>query len=132
MQSHPSTAQKPSFVSLVAGIITDVRDLLVQELALAKLEMREEVSLTKAAMTLFAFGLGITMIGLALLCIMSAHVVYEYTTLSLWESYGVLGGACILFGGIILSFAARKSKKINKEIERLPEGSFHTFKEGTQ
>ncbi|MGE0826813.1 MAG: phage holin family protein [Candidatus Binatia bacterium] len=123
MRSYSSA--RSGFASLMGGIITDVKDLLVHELTLAKLEMRDEVRQTKSAAASFAVGFGIAMIGLVLTFIMFVHLLHQYSKWPMWSCYGILGVSAVVIGGIILRVSVRRSE----DVAMIPDRSIENFKE---
>ncbi len=63
MDHHAQQASGPSIVSLLRGIITDVRDLFVYELTATKLEIQEELGQAKYAAASLGIGVGVSTVG---------------------------------------------------------------------
>jgi hypothetical protein len=120
--SPPST--EPSLAALLGNIINDARDLLVQEFALAKREIRDELRKTKAAALALGIGSGISAVGGLLLLLMLVHLLQALTALPLWGCYGIVGGILVLSGLVVLF----RGKKAAREIEVVPQ-TVETLKE---
>ncbi|MGH7845200.1 MAG: phage holin family protein [Candidatus Binatia bacterium] len=86
--------------ALVSGILSDVRDLLSVEWKIAWSRFQEELRKAKASAAAFAFGLGLTLLGTLLLMQMVVQLVYDYFSLPLWGSYGVVGLAGLGIGAL--------------------------------
>lgn len=114
--------------ALIGGIINDAKDLLLQELTMAKLEMQDELRKTKTAALSFAIGAGIAIAGGLLLILMLIHLLATFTTLPLWECYGIIGGGLLIIGLIFL--ATRKHTA--EQIEGVPQRTVDTLKEHTK
>ncbi len=99
-ESQPATER--SIASLVSGLIVDAKALLQQELTLAKLEIGQELRTLKAAVLFLSIGIGIAAVGGLLLCFMLVYLVAVYTSIPLWGCYGMVGGICMIGGGILL------------------------------
>lgn len=108
MNVRTEHASGPGWSSLIAGILKDAKELVVQGAALAKLEMKDELRKAKSAAIAAGIGLGITALGGVLLILMIVHVLAVFTNLPLWGAYGIVGGVLIVMGVIL--FAAGKSK----------------------
>lgn len=119
---HPT---EPSMASLVSGLISDAKALLQQELLLARHEIYEEISKTKKAMISLGTGIGITILGVILLSFMVVYLLGALTNLPLWSCYGIVGGACTIFGRVLLYTGGTKVA----EIEVVPQQTVETLKE---
>jgi hypothetical protein len=93
---------EPKLGGLVAGILNDVKDLVTDGVALAKLEMRDELRKAKLAAVQVGIGIGIMGVGGILLLVMLVHLLAATTTIPLWGCYGIIGGALLLIGGVLL------------------------------
>ena len=105
-----------SFRGLLQGLLEDTRDLVRAELALAKAEIREEVSAAKTVggafgAAAFAALLGATLLALAI----GGGIAYALSWPS-WTGYGIV--ALLLLGGAWLF--ARYGRSRLKEIRTLP------------
>jgi hypothetical protein len=103
MDSHSKSNVDQSFASLLGGIADEGKELLLQEIALAKLEVRHELSKAKARAVKLAFGIGALGIGSLLLALMLVHGLAIWTAIPLWESYGIVGAVSALLGWAFLS-----------------------------
>jgi hypothetical protein len=119
----PPSAE-PSVAALVAGLINDARDLLLQEFTMAKLEVQDELRKTKAAALSLGIGVCIAAVGGLLLLLMLVHLLHALTPILLWGCYGIVGGV-LLLAGLLLLF---RGKKTAEEIAVVPE-TVQTLKE---
>ena len=127
--ANPSfSSADPSLASLLGGLITNAKDLLLQEVTLAKLEMQEELQKTKTAALSFAIGAGVAVAGGLLLLLMLVHLLVAFTTLPLWGCYGILGGVLLVIGLIFLA----TGKQTAAQIEVVPPKTVETLKENAQ
>jgi hypothetical protein len=117
-----------SLASLVGGIINDAKDLLLYEVALAKLEMRAEWRKAKTAAIAFVVGAGIAVFGGVLLVAMLVRLLASSTALPLWGCYGIIGGALLTIGLTVL----RTQKQPRGQIDLIPRRTIETLKEQVQ
>jgi hypothetical protein len=117
----------PSLAALLGGIMKDAKDLLVQELTLAKLEGQDELSQIKTAALLLGIGIGVSAVGGMLLSMMLVHVLAAYTDMPLWGCYGIVGSVVAVLGGVLLAAGTHKAEEINV----LPQ-TVETIKENAQ
>ena len=117
--------KKPRIAMLLGGIITDMRNLFVQELRLAKLEIGEDLRRVKAAVAVLAIGGAILALGALLLVLMLVHLLDAVTDLPLWGAYGVVGGVMLGVGlGILMA-----GKKKAEQVGFVPEETAEAIKE---
>ncbi len=122
--SHPEA----SLASLIGGIVSDAKDLLVHEFTLAKLEMQDEVRKTKSAALTFAIGAGIAAVGGLLLIFMLVYFLAAFTPIPLWGCYGIIGAVLLIAGLISLSYG----KTTAAQIDVVPPQTATTLKENAQ
>ena len=122
---HP---EAPSFVSLVSGIAKDAKDLLLQEMALTKLEVKYELRKAKTAAIALGIGIGTLASGGMLLMLMLVHLLDALTLVPLWGCYGIVGTALVALGGVLLATGKTKVE----ELEAVPQQPLQRMKEGTQ
>ena len=92
MDNRSPQPAAPSLAALLGGILNDAKDLLGQELTLAKLEGHDELRQIKAAALSLGIGVGVVAVGGMLLSVMLVHVLAAYTAVPLWGCYGAVGG----------------------------------------
>ena len=63
MDNGSQHTSEPSVAALLGGIVNDVKDLLVQELALTKLEVQDTLRKAKTAAIALGIGIGVVAIG---------------------------------------------------------------------
>ena len=120
--------REPSLASLLSGIVGDAQVLVRQEIALARQEVREEISNAKdAGITLAAAG-GVLAVGGLLLVLTLAQALAYFLHWPVWAGYGVVGIVLAIGGYILLSSAQRRMKQINP----MPEKTVETLKENVE
>jgi hypothetical protein len=117
----------PSLAALLGGIMKDAKDLLVQELTLAKLEGHDELRQIKTAALSLGIGVGVAAVGGILLSVMLVHVLAAYTDIPLWGCYGIVGSVFGVLGWVLLASGKHKIE----EIDVMPQ-TVETMKENTQ
>ena len=117
----------PSLAALLGGIMKDAKDLLVQELTLAKLEGHDELRQIKTAALALGIGVGVAAVGGILLSVMLVHVLAAYTDIPLWGCYGIVGSVFGVLGWVLLASGKHKIE----EIDVMPQ-TVETMKENAQ
>jgi len=128
MDNGSQHLSEPSFVSLLGGIANDATELLLQEVALTKLEVQYELRKAKTAAIALSIGIGTIATGGILLMLMLVHVLAALTVVPLWGCYGIVGSALVVLGGVLL--AAGKTKA--EELDVVPQPTVERIKESAQ
>ncbi len=105
--------KKPSISSLVSGIFRDASDLISKEITAARLEMREEMANAKSTVVLIGVGAASLLLGGILLSFTVVYVLEEYTELTLWACYGIVGAALSVVGLAVLLAGKRRAANTN-------------------
>jgi hypothetical protein len=124
----PSYHSEPSLAQLLSDLANDAKQLLRQELALAKHEIREEARKTKAALMSLGVGIGLAAIGGLLLIFMLVYGLNALTDLPLWACYGIVGGVFAVAGLILLY----QGKNKMAQIDVVPQLTVETMKENVR
>jgi hypothetical protein len=119
---------EPTLAQLVSDLLDDAKQLLRQELALAKYEIHAEVHKTKIALVSLGIGIGIAAIGGLLLIVMLVHLLHALTELPLWSCYAIVGGVCAIVGIVLLY----RGKQQIAQIEIIPQQTVETMKENVR
>lgn len=127
MHTRAPRPAAPGLSALLSGIMKDAKDLLVQELTLARLEGHDELCRLKTAALLLGIGVGAAAVGGLLLSMMFVHGLAAYTDIPLWGCYGIVGSVFGILGWVLL--AAGKHKV--EAIDVLPQ-TVETMKENAQ
>ena len=128
MNNGSQHISEPSFASLLGDIANDAKDLLLQEVALIKLEVRHEILKAKTAAIALGIGIGTLAMGGILLLLMLVHMLAAFTVVPLWGCFGIVGSALVLLGGVLL--AAGKTKA--EELDEVPQQAVKRIKESAQ
>jgi len=106
LQTDPGTGVG----ELVSGIVHDAQELMNQQLALFKQEMRQDFKKAREGVSFLAVAAGALLVGTLILSLMLVHLLAWLfpNTLPLWVCYAIVG--CILAGGgVILALRAREN-----------------------
>jgi len=127
MDTRSPQPAAPSLMALLGGILNDAKDLLIQELTLARLEGQDELRQIKTAALLLGIGIAVSTVGGMLLSLMLVHMLVAYTDVPLWGCYGIVGSVVAVLGGVLLAAGTHKAE----EIDVLPQ-TVETMKENAQ
>jgi hypothetical protein len=128
MATDLHTAPEPHVTRLITGIISDIQELLQQQLALFRHEVQADFQRTRQAALVMAVGAGLGLLGLGLLFFMLVYLLHEAAGLPLWGSFGLVGGGLLIAGGILLMVGRTQFSAFNP----LPDESAQALKENIQ
>jgi hypothetical protein len=117
-------SEQASVTTLVSGILSDVQQLLAQQMRLLRLEIREDLHKARTGAIFLGAGLGVAAAGGLLLCVMLPLLLQALTDWPQWVCFGIFG---ILFFFIGAGAAYAAAKKF-QDAASLPE-SATTLKE---
>ena len=126
MATDLRTGTEPTLTGLVTGIINDAQDLLKQQLALFRQEIKDDVRKTKEAAQSLSLGAGLGMTGGLFLGFMLVYVLHEvWPRLPLWASFGIIGAALLIAAGVLIYLGRKKLETVSA----VPEQSLAALKE---
>jgi len=128
MDNESQHIPEPSLVSLLGGIASDAKDLLMREMALTKLEVQCELGKAKTTAIALGIGIGTFAAGAMLLMLMVVHMLAALTVVPLWGCYGIVGIVLVVLSGVLL--AAGKTKA--EELDVVPQQTVERLKESAQ
>lgn len=117
-----------SVSTLISGIVGDAQELVRKEIALARQEIREEISTAKDAGTKLAIAGLVLAIGGLLLVLTLAQALADLLNQPTWVGYGIVGLVLAIAGYILFSSAQKRLK----EIHPVPEKTVETMKENVE
>jgi len=126
--NSPPYNSEPTLAQLLSGLVSDAKQLLRQEVALAKHEIQEEVRKTKVAALSLGVGIGIAALGGLLLIIMLVHLLNALTDLPLWACYAIVGGICALVGVVLFYMGKNQIARVGI----VPQQTVETMRENAQ
>jgi TRAP-type C4-dicarboxylate transport system permease small subunit len=101
-----------SIAQLAANVLTDVRTLVRQELALARAELREELTRILALVAVLAVAAGALAVGGLWLLIAATRTIAEVFGWPLAAVYGAIGAALGVVGLVLLAVAWRQARRL--------------------
>ena len=117
-----------SVSALLSGIVGDAQDLVRKEIALARQEIREELTAAKTAATALALAGAVLAVGGLFLLVTLALGLADLLNWPAWAGFGIVGLVFGIAGAILLSSARQKMKQINP----VPERTVETMKENIE
>ena len=124
--SPPGT--EPTMTQLVTGAIADAQELMKQQLALFKVELREDLRKARDAGLSMSVGLGLGFVGAVVLAGMLVHGLHEgIPALPLWACYAIVGFCVTAAGGALVFTGKKKLESVH-----LAEQSVKSLKENVQ
>jgi len=121
MDNGSQRISEPGFAALLGGIANDAKDLLLQEVALTKLELQYELRKAKTAAIALSIGIGTIATGGILLMLMLVHVLAALTVVPLWGCYGIVGSVLVVLGGVLLAAGKTKAEELDEVPQRTVE-----------
>jgi len=104
IQDHPEM----SVSSLMGGIVDDLRDLVRQELLLARDRIAEDLRKTREASLVWGLGIGAFLLSGFAFCLMLANLLHSVTSpgssdpaaIPMWACHGIVG-FLLTIGGVV-------------------------------
>jgi len=102
MATNLQTDPGPGVGELVSGIVQDAQELIGQQLALFKQEMRQDLKRAREGVGLLAVATGVLLVGSVLLGLMLVHLLaWLAPSWPLWICYAIIGGALAGIGAFL-------------------------------
>jgi drug/metabolite transporter (DMT)-like permease len=117
-----------SLSALLSGIVGDAQELVRKEIALARQEVREEISAAKDAGTALAISGAVLAIGGLFLLITLALGLADLFNWPTWAGFGLVGVVCAIVGAVLLSSGRQRLKQVHP----IPERTVETMKENIE
>ena len=123
----------PDFVQdsiggLIRGILNDLRTLIREEIALARVEMREQAGRAKAAALSFGFAAGALLFGTIFLLVAIALAIANLIGWPAWTGFLIVAILLCVGGYFTLSLGRKKLATIHA----VPEETVTTLKENSE
>jgi uncharacterized membrane protein YqjE len=119
----------PSVTALVTGIIHDAQELIKQQVALVRTEIRDDFRKTKEGALSLALGLGVGALGALLLCFALVYLLaWAVPQVPLWVWFAVIGVLLGAAGAAMIYAGSKKFESINP----LPDQSAQALRENVQ
>jgi hypothetical protein len=104
--------REPSLAELVGAVVSDTRDLLKQEIALARHELGVDLRKAKSAGISFGSAAVAVGVGLVLLSFMAVHLLQVAAGIPVWTAYGIVGGLYVVVGCVFAIIGAKRAASI--------------------
>jgi hypothetical protein len=125
--------QSPSesgVTSLVTGILNDAQDLMKQQVALVRTEIRDDFRKTKEGALSLALGAGSAFVAAVFVCLTAVYLIEwaAHPNLPLWACFAIVAGTLVVVSAGLLVAGKKKFDSFNP----LPDQSFEGLKENLQ
>ena len=117
-----------SISGLVRGILTDARTLIREEIALARVEIRQQAGRARAAAVSFGMAAAALLFGATFLLIALALAIAELLVWPVWSGVLIVAALLSLLGIVALSFGRKQLRAIHA----VPEETVATLKENSE
>jgi len=124
----PDVVTHDSTRGLIRGILTDLRTLIREEIALARVELREQAGRARAAAMSFGVAAATLAFGLTFLLIAVAIAISDLMNWPVWAGFLIVAAVLSLVGFVTLS-AGRKQLRT---LHAVPEETVSTLKENSE
>ena len=136
MSTQVQNEREPGMGSLVKGIVSDMGDLIKQQLDFAQHEVKKDLKDTARASTLLIVGAVVALLGLVLLLFTLVHLLHAMTSppgtdpasLPLWACHGIVTLVTLAIAGGLLGAGVKKFHSFNP----LPDQTVQTIKENVE
>jgi MFS family permease len=124
----PEVVTHDSIRGLIRGILTDLRTLIREEIALARVEIREQAGRARAAAMSFGMAAAALAFGGTFLLIAVAIAIADLLNWPLWTGFLIVAVVLSLVGFVTLA-AGRKQLRA---FHAVPEETVSTLKENSE
>jgi hypothetical protein len=124
----PDTAHSDSIPGLIRGILDDLRTLIREEVALARVELREQAGRARSAAVSLGIGVVAAASGGAFLLVAIALGTADLLNWPAWAGFLVVA-VVMLAGGMIALGAGRKQLR---HVHAVPERTISSVKENSE
>jgi len=131
----PPVPAEPGLAATVKGIVDDALELLKQQFAMLKAEIRADFRKVIAGVIPLACGVAPVLLGGLMLCFALVHVIhwatlpagqlYDSASIPLWGCYAIVSAAFLAVGGVLLAIGYYRLKTVNP----LPEETAKALEE---
>jgi MFS family permease len=124
----PEITQTESIGGLIRGILMDLRTLVREELALARVEIREQATRARAAAMSFGMAIGALLFGATFLLVALAMGIADLLNWPVWAGFLAVAVLLAVIGAVTLSMGRKRLQLIHA----VPEETVTTFKENSE
>lgn len=127
-ETVPPPANGQTITGLVSGILGDAQALVKQQVAMVRAEIKADFRHTVQSTVLVAAGAFVMLPAVFLVCNVLVYALHEELGFTRWQSYGIVGAAFAVLGGVLIAVGVWRYRMINP----LPDRSFEALKENVQ
>ena len=124
----PELTHPESLGGLIRGILMDLRTLIREEIALARVEIREQATRARAAALSFGIAAGALLFGGTFLLIAIAMGIADLLHWPAWTGFLIVAVVLALVGVVTLSSGRRQLHQVSA----VPEETVSTLKENSE
>jgi len=124
-----SPPEGQTVTGLVSGIVSDAQELVKQQVALVRAEIKSDFQRTTRAAALMAAGAMLLIPTVFLLCNMLVYMLHELAGIErLWACHGIVFAAFAVLGGALIAVGVARFRSFNP----LPDQSVDAIKENVR
>jgi MFS family permease len=124
---EPRTVHDESVGGLIRGIMDDLRTLVREEMALARVEIREQVGHARAAAISLGMAAGALLIGGVFLLVAVATAIADVLDWPAWSGFLIVAALLSAIGFVALAAGRRQVRQVRP----VPEETVLTLKENS-
>jgi uncharacterized membrane protein YqjE len=125
---NPHVTQHESIGSLIRGILMDLRTLVREEIALARVEIREQAGRARAVAVSFGIAAASLLFGGAFLLVALATAIADLLNWPVWAGFLTVAVVLSLIGFVTLWSGRKKLQSVHA----VPEETISTVKENSE
>ena len=124
----PQVVHTDSIRGLIRGILMDLQTLIREEIALARVEIREQAGRARAAAMSFGMAAAALLFGVTFLLIAIATAIADLLEWPVWAGFLLVAVLLSIVGFVTLS----SGRKQIREVHAVPEETVSTLKENSE
>jgi fructose-specific phosphotransferase system IIC component len=116
--------QPESITALLRSLLDDARELIREEIALARAEIRDEITAAQTVGIAFASAALVGLIGATLLCVAVGGAVAYLLGWPAWAGYGIIAVLLLIAGYMLMNYGRKRLANVRalpKTTETLKE-----------
>jgi uncharacterized membrane protein YqjE len=125
---NPEITQTESLGTLVRGNLMDLRTLIREEIALARVEIKEQATRARAAALSFGIAAGALLFGATFLLVAIAMALADLLNWPVWAGFLAVAILLALIGVVTLA----SGRKQLRTVHTVPEETVTTLKENSE
>jgi hypothetical protein len=125
---EPQVVHHDSIPGLLRGILHDIRTLMSEEIAMARLEVQEQVGRARTAAISFGIAAVALLFGGAFLLVALATAIADLLSWPIWAGFLIVAVLMSIIGGVTLMTGRKKLHAVSA----LPEQTISSLKENAE